>query len=432
MRTFVTATAIALTLPLSVEAAPISVNAFGDAWELFHYRNRSGPNSAGFQEQDRLIFGAVNVVPNGKGEDDDDVVSPTITTGIARQNDVERDLTFFPTTINPNQYGAGVEYDETLTGSWEFEFTNGDDTLVVNGPEVGDVGAVERVTNMRITSGSGTTTPRFEWDPVQGSDRYTVSVYDTTNRNLAGGVDRIFVAGLGNELSFTIPDGVLSDDDLYTIEVRTQISRTDGTNPSGSSQAGSAVSINRTFFDFTLVDLPQEGDLYLPEVDVNTNGNPIFNFDNPVLAEQIQFYDPLVAVGYDYMIGATDPFFNSFILPEIGDSLFDLHLWNGTEYVFDSVVNALSEFTFALGGVDRFRILGIETGAALNPNDPTAFVTGLSFVSNGQFTGSMTPITEFVPELSAVPLPGSLPMLGFAIGGIYFLRRATKLPAAAV
>lgn len=45
-----------------------------------------------------------------------------------------------------------------------------------------------------------------------------------------------------------------------------------------------------------------------------------------------------------------------------------------------------------MGGVDRFRVLGIESSAGLDPNNVTAFVTGLAFVTDGQFTGTMTPI----------------------------------------
>lgn len=219
-------TALALTFPLSGLATPIKVDAFGDAWEVFHYRNNSGPNSIGFQQQDRLIFGAVNVVPNGKGEDAGTVVSPNQTVGFARQNGVEQDLTFYPTTINPNQYADGVDYDANQTGSWELNFINGGDTLVVNTPEVGNIGKVDRVTNMRITSGSGTTTPSFAWDAVENSDRYTISVYDSARRNEAGGADRIYVSGVGADLSFTLPDGVLSEDGFYTIEVRTRVNRT--------------------------------------------------------------------------------------------------------------------------------------------------------------------------------------------------------------
>ena len=49
-----------------------------------------------------------------------------------------------------------------------------------------------------------------------------------------------------------------------------------------------------------------------------------------------------------------------------------------------------TEYFFAGTGVARFRIDGIETAAGLNPSDPTAFVTTLTFAGSGRFTGTMT------------------------------------------
>jgi len=79
-------------------------------------------------------------------------------------------------------------------------------------------------------------------------------------------------------------------------------------------------------------------------------------------------------------------------LPEVGDNVFDLYLWNGSQYEYHASVGSGFNYEFPAGGVDRFRVLGIETGAALDPSNPTAFITGLTFVSTGQFTGTMTPI----------------------------------------
>lgn len=41
------------------------------------------------------------------------------------------------------------------------------------------------------------------------------------------------------------------------------------------------------------------------------------------------------------------------------------------------------------GGVDRFQVLGIEASVGLDPFELTAFVTGLTFVANGTFNGTM-------------------------------------------
>jgi len=56
----------------------------------------------------------------------------------------------------------------------------------------------------------------------------------------------------------------------------------------------------------------------------------------------------------------------------------------------------------------EFTITGIDLSADLDPADTSAFVTGLTFVSDGPFTRTMTPITEVV---STVAEPTSLALL---------------------
>jgi PEP-CTERM motif len=67
-----------------------------------------------------------------------------------------------------------------------------------------------------------------------------------------------------------------------------------------------------------------------------------------------------------------------------------------------------------------FRVLGIETSAGLDPNDPTAFVTGLSFTGAGQFTGTMTPFTAEAP--APVPEPATLLLFGTTAAGLGLVR----------
>lgn len=63
------------------------------------------------------------------------------------------------------------------------------------------------------------------------------------------------------------------------------------------------------------------------------------------------------------------------------------------------------------GRVDRFRILGIES-LGLDPADPVALATGLTFTGEGPFTVTMTPITESAPE------PGTLALISIALAGV--------------
>jgi hypothetical protein len=69
--------------------------------------------------------------------------------------------------------------------------------------------------------------------------------------------------------------------------------------------------------------------------------------------------------------------------------------------------------------------MGINPDSAVNPNDPTAFALGLSFVADGNFTGTMTPITL---EVAAVPETSTWAMmiLGFAGIGFMAYRRSRK------
>jgi hypothetical protein len=131
----------------------------------------------------------------------------------------------------------------------------------------------------------------------------------------------------------------------------------------------------------------------------------IFNID--VIPNTGIFIDPRVAVGYDYAIGHGNPMFASVRLPiGIGNSLYTL-IMQGRSFglaggqLFDFRTHGFPN------GVAQFRVADIEQSAGLDPADPTAFVTGVSFVAAGSFTGTMTPLCQAnsLPVQAKVP-PG--------------------------
>lgn len=140
-----------------------------------------------------------------------------------------------------------------------------------------------------------------------------------------------------------------------------------------------------------------------------------FSFSVDVRADTPVFIDPLVAVGYTYAVGAGDPLFKTVSLPVgIGDGRYTLHVGNLS---LDIGGNQIVDFT-ALGfaqGVAGFTVTGIETGAALDPNDSSAFVTRLTFMADGRFTGTQTAISVDVP---AVPEPATAVLWLLGVGGL--------------
>jgi hypothetical protein len=167
----------------------------------------------------------------------------------------------------------------------------------------------------------------------------------------------------------------------------------------------------RTLFEYT--PLPGGGGgvaVYLPSL----GAGGAFKFDISVAAGATVDIDPAAAVGYIYEAGTGDPNFRSVRLPQVGDGQFTIEVFDAAlgryQPGFAASAGATYDFTARghPGGVAKFRVKGIEASAGIDVSNTTAFVTGVAFVADGRFTGTMTPIggygtTSFLPPVNLAP-----------------------------
>jgi len=119
-----------------------------------------------------------------------------------------------------------------------------------------------------------------------------------------------------------------------------------------------------------------------------------FWFNLTVNGTGINWYDPIYAVGYDYEVISGPKFASIVVPPGYGDDKFDLYLWDGVDYeLVGSDLDALTQYWFTddggittipgdYEGITMFSIRGLELDAKLDPDDPNAFVTGMTFVQD--------------------------------------------------
>lgn len=128
------------------------------------------------------------------------------------------------------------------------------------------------------------------------------------------------------------------------------------------------------------------------ELPTGTTSSGAFTFSVDVIADTEIYIDPEVTLGYEYEIGMGDPQFATVRLPiGIGDNQYTLIVNGKTFPLAAGVLFDFLEHGYP-AGVSKFRVTDIELEAALNPNDPYAFPTQLTFSGSGRFTGTMQPL----------------------------------------
>jgi hypothetical protein len=272
-------------------------------------------------------------------------------------------------------------------------------------------------------SGSGTT-PTIRWALPDGytPDGLRVNVYDRSRIIANGTADVIHSATLSSAAtSYTLPSTLssgltLAPDGQYAINFQVIETRGDVSFTGFQPQI---LSRSNSYFNFTPLAAGSP-DEFLPTI-----SGGIFHFSiEDVGPDHITFIDPEITTGYSYATGEGDPNFASVLLPFVGDDLYEL-VYGGDSFSLAAGV----QYFFPEGGVDAFTVRGIETGAMLDPDDPLAFMTGLTFVSEGRFTGAMMPIRMLVDGW--VPAPTSLALLAIGMFAFARTRRApwSRLPA---
>ncbi len=204
--------------------------------------------------------------------------------------------------------------------------------------------------------------------------------------------DVAVVAGV-NVIDFNLPGPpILSATNAIA---RFRLNSTGGLAPTGAATDGEVE-------DYAL----QIDPVVLPD---GTTGG--FTFTTVTPPRIRRWYDPDIAVGYDYEVNpGGDNFTAVEFVSGFGDDQYTIEFIDGAGVMQVITLGDFELFDFedpaqgnTPGGVSFFRVTGIEPEAGLNPDDPAAFPTGLAFGdadNNGEaiVNFTMTPLATPVAE----------------------------------
>lgn len=296
----------------------------------------------------------------------------------------------------------------------------------------GSVGTLTLAADGTVTGTLGNGKDVFTWKPGQAAATViaggaAVSVDVRAANNAGQAVGNGFGGWTGPYSSINT---ALLWQDGQAVDLNTLVTLPDGwrlTQAESINNRGQIAGIVRTpTGDLGFVLSPQgtaPSAPLLPEAGGSASAG--WSFQATVQPDTPFFFDPDVAVGYEYEV-RSGPAIKSVLLPaNIGDGRYALWSWDGSAYVDAGIeLHGGQTYTFA-EAVTQFAVRGIETSAMLDPTSPTAFVTGLTFDGSGQVDLSQRAITEYV---ASVPEPGSVLMMlaGLAVLGGFVRRRLPR------
>ena len=322
-----------------------------------------------------------------------------------------------PLGVDADFCSASFQYSSSVINvddPWRIQFTNN----LMAGPEVSSaapsVAAAPLIsfpTQVTISTGATPLSPVISWKDPAGyvPNAVRINIYDKGDILSNGTANDIETATLlgaaAAATSFTLPapGATLKIGGNYTIGLQL----ISGRGGAVTSNNATFLSRSQSYFDFSPT---ASGPLDVALPTITEDGVYSFHVDD-VSTSSITFIDPTVATGFKYATAAGEPNFKSVVLPDTGGGHFTLTFTVG-EVTQSVSLDAGAQFFFPGDGVSSFFVTGIDPAAGIDPTNGEAFITGLTFESDGSFDGTMTPITTGV---GVVPEPGSLTML---LGGL--------------
>ncbi|MBO9499989.1 MAG: PEP-CTERM sorting domain-containing protein [Novosphingobium sp.] len=155
-----------------------------------------------------------------------------------------------------------------------------------------------------------------------------------------------------------------------------------------------------------------------------------YSFELTPVAGQPVFIDPALASGYDYQITSGANAITAALFPLLpGDADgYTIYALGDLSTILGTVMGGQT-FTFA-SPVQGFTLGGIDPAANVDPSDPTAFVTGLTFQNNNAVTVSQTAVSSSAPGAVPEPQTWAMMILGFGLVGMLTRRRRRVDPVA--